>query len=148
MIKYGVAAALTVLVAGPASAAGVAVCFGSTEDRNGMTDFSAYTIARSGQAAIDRNALKDEAERSFRSSYRENQRIRCRAYEGNGHYVVVRAAQALNGRVLQLLGFGFGESRAEALANSRQQLDEYPGYHMFIGRGGELEVIEEGSVDS
>lgn len=148
MIKYGVAAAVAALVATPAMAGGVAVCMGSTEDRQGMTDFSAYTIARSELSGINRGALQEEAERNFRSSYRENQRVRCRGYEGTGHYVVVRAAQALNGRVLQLLGFGFGDSRDEALANSRQQLDEYPGYHMFIGRGGELEVIEEGSVDS
>ncbi|NNC73739.1 MAG: hypothetical protein HKN78_12820 [Sphingomonadaceae bacterium] len=148
MIKYGVAAAVAALLATPAMAGGVAVCMGSTEDRQGMTDFSAYTIARSELSTVDRGALQDEAERNFRSSYRENQRVRCRGYEGTGHYVVVRAAQALNGRVLQLLGFGFGDNRDEALANSRQQLDEYPGYHMFIGRGGELEVIEEGSVDS
>ena len=53
-----------------------------------------------------------------------------------------------NGRVLQLIGFGFGDTRDEALAHSRQQLDEYPGYHMFLGRGGELEVIDEGEVRS
>ncbi len=148
MIKYGVAAAMTALLATPAMAGGIAVCMGSTEDRQGLTDFSAYTIARSDQANINRSMLSEEAERNFRSSYRENQRIRCRGYEGSGHYVVVRAAQALNGRVLQLLGFGFGDSRDEALAASREQLDEYPGYHMFLGRGGELEVIEEGSIDS
>ncbi len=146
MTKYMLAAGFAALMTAPAMAGGVAVCMGSTENREGLTDFSAYTIAQSGQAAIGRNALRQEAERNFRSNYRENQRIRCRGYDGMGHYVVVRAAQALNGEVFQLIGFGFGATRSEALANSRQNLDEYPGYHMFLGRGGELEVLEEGQV--
>lgn len=148
MIKFGIAAGIALLAAAPAAAGGIAVCTGSTQDRNGMTDFSAYTLAQSGDAAIDRHALEDEAERNFRSNYAENQRIRCRGYNGNGHYVVVRAAQGLNGQVLQLIGFGFGATREEALSNSRESLDSYPGYHMFIGRGGELEVLEEGTVAS
>ena len=148
MIKKTLLAACLAGFASPAMAGGIAVCFGSTEARDGLTDFSAYTVAQSDATSVDAAQLREEAETSFRSSYPENQRIRCRSYMGSGHYVVVRAAQGLNGRVIQLLGFGFGDSREEAMANSRQQLDEYPDYHMFLGRGGELEVIEEGSVTS
>lgn len=146
MTKYLVAAAAAALFAQSAGAAGIAVCTGSTENREGLTDFSAYTIAQSARPEFDRHTLQDEAERNFRSQYASNQRIRCRGYNGTGHYVVVRAAQALNGDVFQLIGFGFGRTRSEALHHSREQLDEYPGYHMFLGRGGELEVIEEGEV--
>lgn len=146
MIKYGIAAGLALLAAAPVSASGIAVCTGSTEDRNGLTDFSAYTIAQSAEVSIDRQALRSEAERNFRANYAENQRITCRGFNGTGHYVVVRAAQGLNGRVFQLIGFGFGATREEALANSRESLDAYPGYHMFVGRGGQLEVLEEGTV--
>ncbi len=105
-------------------------------------------MAQSAEATITGTALRRQAEESFRSQYASNQRVRCRDYEGTGHYVGVRDAQGLNGRVLQLIGFGFGDTRDEALAHSRQQLDEYPGYHMFLGRGGELEVIDEGEVRS
>lgn len=146
MIKYAIAAGLALLAAAPAAASGIAVCTGSTEDRNGMTDFSAYTLAQSTQTNVNRQMLRTEAERSFRSNYAENQRITCRGFNGTGHYVVVRAAQGLNGRILQLIGFGFGATREEALAESRRSLDEFPGYHMFIGRGGQLEVLEEGTV--
>lgn len=146
--KTLLAAGLAIGIAAPASAGGVAVCFGSNEGSDGLTNFNAYTLAQSQSGTVDREALEGEAERSFRSSYPESQRVRCRTYAGEGHYVVVRAAQALNGRVLQLLGFGFGDSREAALADSRRQLDEFPDYHMFLGRGGEIEVIEEGSVQS
>ncbi len=148
MKKIILCAGLAMTIATPAMANGIAVCTGSIEDRNGLTDFSAYTLAQSDVPAIGREALKDEAERSFRASYSPQQRITCRAFAGTGHYVVVRAAQALNGRVIQLIGFGFGSTREDALAASRADLDGYPDYHMFIGRGGELEVVEEGSVDS
>lgn len=148
MKKIILFAGLALTVATPAMSNGVAVCTGSTEDRNGLTDFSAYTLAQSQVPSISRDALKTEAERSFRASYSPQQRITCRAFAGTGHYVVVRAAQALNGRVIQLIGFGFGPTRDAALAASRADLDEFPDYHMFIGRGGELEVVEEGSVDS
>lgn len=146
MKKLLVAAGCAVLAAAPASAGGIAVCMGSNEGRDGLTDFNAYTIAQSAEPTVTGRALRQQAEEQFRASYESNQRITCRDYEGSGHYVVVRAAQGLNGRVLQLLGFGFGETREEALAESREQLDPFPGYHMFLGRGGELEVIDEGTV--
>lgn len=148
MKKLIVAAGLALLAAAPASAGGIAVCLGSNEGRDGLTDFNAYTLAQSSEASVTGEALRTQAERQFRSSYDGGQRVRCRDYEGSGHYVVVRAAQGLNGRVLQLIGFGFGDTREAALAASRHQLDEYPDYQMFLGRGGELEVIDEGSVSS
>lgn len=148
MKKFLIAAGFAMVAAAPASAGGIAVCMGSNEGRDGLTDFNAYTIARSTEPTVTGRALRQQAEESFRSQYASNQRVRCRDYEGAGHYVVVRAAQGLNGRVLQLLGFGFGDSRDEAMAHSREQLDEFPGYHMFLGRGGELEVIDEGEVRS
>lgn len=148
MKKLLIAAGFAVLAAAPASAGGIAVCLGSNEGQDGLTDFNAYTLAQSGEPTVTGRALRQQAEDSFRSQYASNQRVRCRDYEGTGHYVVVRAAQGLNGRVLQLIGFGFGDTRDEALAESREQLDEYPGYHMFLGRGGELEVIDEGEVRS
>lgn len=148
MIKKSLLAIGLAGLASPAMAGGVAVCFGSTEGRDGLTDFTAYTVAQSDAPNINRHMLEDEAERSFRASYAENQRIDCRSYTGGGSYVVVRAAQGLNGRVMQLLGFGFGATREDALSDSRRNLDEFPDYHMFLGRGGQLEIVEEGTVDS
>jgi len=142
----GIALAAT-LAASPAQAGGVAACFGSTEGRDGLTDFSAYTLARSETASVDRNALESEAERQFRATNPSNQRVRCHGTTESDHFVIVRAAQALNGRTIQLLGVGFGDSRGAAIADSERRLSEYPDYDMFVGRGGELEVIEEGSVE-
>lgn len=142
MVGIALAAAAT---ASGAQAGGMAICLGSTEGRDGLTDFSAYNVARSS-AEVTRSALQQEAERQFRASNPPNQRVRCRGHIGSGHFVVVRAAQALNGRTVQLIGFGFGESRAEALEDSRRQLSSYADYNMFLGRGGRLEVVEEGAI--
>lgn len=130
-----------------ARAGGVAACMGSNQGRDGLTDFNAYSVARSDEASVTRRTLQAEAERQFRATNPENQRIRCRGYTGSGHFVIVRAAQALNGRTIQLIGFGFGETRGEAMAESERNLSGYPDYNMFIGRGGELEILEEGTVN-
>lgn len=137
----------TAVIASPIHAGGVAVCFGSVEGRDGLTDFSAYTLAQSEVVGITRGALQNEAERQFRASNPSNQRVRCHGDTSGGHFVIVRAAQALNGRTIQLLGVGFGDSRSAALADSERRLSAYPDYNMFVGRGGRLEVIEEGAVE-
>lgn len=136
------------LAASPAQAGGIAACFGSIEGRDGLTDFSAYTLARSETSGVTRHALQNEAERQFRASNPSNQRVRCHGTTEADHFVIVRAAQAINGRTIQLLGVGFGDTHGEALADSERRLETYPDYNMFLGRGGRLEVIEEGSVDS
>lgn len=142
LIGLALAAAAT---ASGAQAGGMAICLGSTTATDGLTDFSAYTIARS-ETDVSRSALQREAEERFRASNPPNQRVRCRGHIGDAHFVIVRAAQALNGRTIQLLGFGFGDSRAEALEASRRQLSDYADYDMFLGRGGQLEVVEEGTI--
>ncbi|MBC7986931.1 MAG: hypothetical protein H7X93_09730 [Sphingomonadaceae bacterium] len=143
----GIAFAAGIAAASPAQAGGVAACFGSVEGRDGLTDFSAYTLARSETTGVSRSALQDEAERQFRASNPSNQRVRCHGTTDGGHFVIVRAAQALNGRTIQLLGVGFGATRSAALADSERRLSEYPDYNMFVGRGGRLEVLEEGAVE-
>lgn len=148
LYRFGIAGvALAAITASAAQAGGVAVCMGSSQGRDGLTDYNAYTLARSDQADVTRQALQDEAERRFRATNSENQRVRCQGYLGEGHFVVVRAAQALNGRTIQLIGFGFGDTRGAALEDSARRLSEYPDYNMFVGRGGELEVLEEGTVE-
>lgn len=144
-VKYG-AAALLVAVAAPASAGTVAACLGHTEDRNGVTSFEGYTVAIAEDADIETSALRRQAEAGYHERYGDPGRLTCETHSGNGHYVVVSGWIQLNGEYRNLLGFGFGDTRQAALADSDDRLNDVVEYIMFRDSGGELEVVEEGEI--
>jgi hypothetical protein len=144
-VKTG-AVALALAAAAPAYAGSVAACVGHNEDRQGVTNFEGYTVAVSEAADVDTSTLRGEAEAGFRDRYGDPGRLICETHSGHGHYVVVGGGIELNGQVRNLIGFGFGSTRAAALADSDDRLNDVVEYIMFRDSGGRLTVIEEGEI--
>ncbi|WP_299322763.1 hypothetical protein [Parasphingopyxis sp.] len=140
--------AIAMATAVPASAGTIAGCIASNEDRNGILSFDDYAVAKSEAGDVDGSLLREAAENELRERNRDPGRIICQTYSGAGHYVVVAGGVEYNGRVRTLIGFGFGDTRAEALARSDDRLNDIVEYNAFHHSGGEMTVVEEGRVGS
>ena len=147
ILKLGVPA-LILFAAMPASAGTITACIAEIEDRDGVISFSDYAIARSEQTDFDSALLREAAENELRERNRDPGRVRCQTHRGVGHYVVVAGGVQLNGELRHLIGFGYGDTREEAVSRSDNRLNDVIEYNTFHRSGGELTVIEEGSLGS
>ncbi len=134
--------------AAPAMAGSVAVCVGETEDRQGIVSHLGYMVAQSEDDSIPESTLRDEAESSLRTEYDDLSRVRCESYRGEGHYVVVGAGLEINGAVRYLYGAGFGASRASAINDSDDRLNNIVEFGIFRHAGGQTAILEEGQIGS
>ncbi|MEO1167201.1 MAG: hypothetical protein AAFW97_00665 [Pseudomonadota bacterium] len=147
VVKFSVPA-IMMLAAVPASAGTIAGCIASNEDRDGILSFDDYAVAKSEAGDVEGSALREAAENELRARNSDPGRIVCQTYSGAGHYVVVAGGVEYNGRVRNLIGFGFGDTREEALARSDDRLNNVVEYDAFHRSGGEMTVVEEGAVGS
>ncbi|MEM8695072.1 MAG: hypothetical protein AAGE05_03510 [Pseudomonadota bacterium] len=147
IIKLGVPA-LVLLAATPATAGTIAGCIATNEDRDGIISFDDYAVARADSAEVENSALREAAEAELRERNRDPGRVVCQTYSGSGHYVVVAGGVEYNGTVRRLIGFGFGDTREEALARSDDRLNDVLEFNAFVRSGGEMTVVEEGTVGS
>ncbi|MGP1354150.1 MAG: hypothetical protein ACTS1Z_12575 [Parasphingopyxis sp.] len=145
VVKFSVPA-IMMLAAVPASAGTIAGCIAANEDRNGILSFDDYAVAKSEAGEVDGAMLREAAEAELRERNSDPGRITCQTYSGAGHYVVVAGGVEYNGRVRNLIGFGFGDTREEALARSDDRLNNVLEYNTFNHSGGEMTVVEEGAV--
>ena len=147
IVKMGIPA-LILFAASPAAADTIAGCIASNEDRDGIVSFDDYAVAKTNAGEADSSALRAAAEAELRGRNQEPGRIVCQTHSGAGHYVVVAGGVEYNGAVRRLIGFGFGATREEALARSDDRLNDVIEYNAFVRSGGEMTVVEEGTVGS
>mgnify|MGYP001818280631 CR=1 FL=1 len=147
VVKIGLPA-LILFAATPATAGTIAGCIAANEDRDGIISFDDYAVAHANAANVESSALRAAAEAELRERNAEPGRIVCQTHDGAGHYVVVAGGVEYNGAVRRLIGFGFGSTREEALARSDDRLNDVIEYNAFVRSGGQMTVVEEGTIGS